>query len=134
MAGLHIRPMAIVRRVWRPACFQACGLLGPVLLAWANRQSGPADLQPSGLRPTALGAGERALLCVARRGAFLQPSGSGHKTFSGLYSPWVRGRDSSHNGRLPLPHDRYSLKQSSPCSNGPEFTSCGMRILTFLPW
>jgi hypothetical protein len=39
---------------------------------------------------------------------------SDHKTFPGLYSPWVRGRDSSHNGLQPLPHDRDCLKQTSP--------------------
>jgi hypothetical protein len=37
------------------------GLLGLTLLASANHQSGPAGLQPSGLRPTVPSAGERAL-------------------------------------------------------------------------
>jgi hypothetical protein len=44
--------------------------------------------------------------------------GSRHKTFPGLYSPWVHGRDSSHDGRQPLPHDRFFLKQTSPRGNG----------------
>jgi hypothetical protein len=48
-----------------------CGLLGPILLAWANCQSGPVGLQSSGLRPTAPGTGERAL----PRGHHVQCSG-----------------------------------------------------------
>jgi hypothetical protein len=40
--------------------------------------------------------------------------GSGHKTFLGLYSPWVRDRDLSHDRRQPIPHDSDYLKQTSP--------------------
>jgi hypothetical protein len=49
----------------QPTCFLAYGLLGLILLACANHQSGPAGLHLSGLRPTA--PGEQALPRVARR-------------------------------------------------------------------
>jgi hypothetical protein len=35
--------------------------------------------------------------------------GSGHKTFSGLYSSWVHGHDLSHDGLQSLSHDRDCL-------------------------
>jgi hypothetical protein len=50
--------------------------------------------------------------CIRHKNVFTS-CGSGHKTFLGLYSPWVRGRDSLHDGRQPLPHDRDCLKQPS---------------------
>jgi hypothetical protein len=64
--GPHIRPTATVQcgvaaHTLLSPWPKRCGLLGPVLLAWANRQSGPAGLQPSSLRPTAPGAGEPPL-------------------------------------------------------------------------
>jgi hypothetical protein len=55
----------------------------------------------------------RGQRCIRHKDVFMY-SGSGHKTFLGLYSPWLRGRDSSHDGHQPLPHDRDCLKQTSP--------------------
>jgi hypothetical protein len=55
--------------------------------------------------------------CIRHKDVFTS-SKSGHKTFSDLYSPWVRSRDLSHDGRQPLPHDRDCLKQISPWGNG----------------
>jgi hypothetical protein len=54
--------------------------------------------------------------CIRHKDVFMS-SGSGHKTFPSLYSPWVRDRDSSHDGRQPLPHDRDCLNQTSPWDN-----------------
>jgi hypothetical protein len=70
VSGFTFVPWPQCGGAWQPAHFPTYGLLGPAQLAWANRQSGSTDLQPSGLRPTASGAGEQALLCGhhARRG------------------------------------------------------------------
>jgi hypothetical protein len=54
--------------------------------------------------------------CICHKDVFTS-CGSGHKIFSGLYSLQVRGRNSSHDGRQPLPHDRDCLKQTSPWGN-----------------
>jgi hypothetical protein len=51
--------------------------------------------------------------CIRHKDIFTS-SGSGHKTFPGLYSPWVCGRGSLHDRRQPLLHDRDCLKQISP--------------------
>jgi hypothetical protein len=55
--------------------------------------------------------------CIRHKDVFTS-SGSGHKTFQGLYSPWVRGHYSLYDRRQPLPHDRDCLKQTSPWGNG----------------
>jgi hypothetical protein len=55
--------------------------------------------------------------CIHHKNIFTSCE-SGHKTLSGLYLPWVCGRDSSHDGRQPLPHDRDYLMQTSPWGNG----------------
>jgi hypothetical protein len=55
--------------------------------------------------------------CICHNDVFTY-CGSGHKIFLGLYLPWVRGRDSSHDRHQPLPYDRDCLKQTSPCGNG----------------
>jgi hypothetical protein len=59
----------------------------------------------------------RGQCCIHHKNVFTS-YGSGHKTFPGLYSPWVRGHDSSHDRRQPLPHDKDWLKQTSPWGNG----------------
>jgi hypothetical protein len=51
----------------------------------------------------------RLTLCGQRfihHNNIFMPCGSGHCTFPSLYSPWVHGHDSSHDGLEPLPHDR----------------------------
>jgi hypothetical protein len=45
--------------------------------------------------------------CIYHKNVFIS-CGSGHITFPGLYSLWVRGRDSSHDGLQSLSHDRDS--------------------------
>jgi hypothetical protein len=43
--------------------------------------------------------------CIHHKNIFMSCE-SGHKTFLGLYSPWVCGRNSSHEGLQSLSHDR----------------------------
>jgi hypothetical protein len=59
----------------------------------------------------------RGQRCLRHKDVFTS-CGSGHKTIPCPYSPWVRGRDSLHDGRQPLPHDTHFLKQTSPCGIG----------------
>jgi hypothetical protein len=47
----------------------------------------------------------RGQCCIRLKDVFTS-CGSGHKTLSGLYSPWVHGHDSSHDGLQSLSHDR----------------------------
>jgi hypothetical protein len=54
----------------------------------------------------------RGQRCIRHKNIFMSYE-SGHKTFPGLYSPWVRGHDSSHNGLQSLSHDR-DCPQATP--------------------
>jgi hypothetical protein len=71
--------------------------------------------------------------CICHKNIFTS-CGSGHKTFPGLYSSWVRSHDSSHDD-VSL-YRTIGTASSKPRleATGPEFTSPGTRILTFLPW
>jgi hypothetical protein len=47
----------------------------------------------------------RGQRCIRDKNVFTSCRSS-HKIFSGLYSLWVRDRDSSYDGLQPLPHNR----------------------------
>jgi hypothetical protein len=59
----------------------------------------------------------RGQRCIRHKNIFTS-CGSGHKTFSCLYSPWVRGRASSHNGLQSLPHNRDCPQATSSLGDG----------------
>jgi hypothetical protein len=60
--------------------------------------------------------------------------GSGHKTFSGLYSPWYAVV--THHMTDVSPYRTIETASNKPRleATGPGFTSSGTRILIFLHW
>jgi hypothetical protein len=75
----------------------------------------------------------RGQRCIRHKDIFTS-CGSGHKTSPGLYSPWVHGRDSSHDGCHPYCMIGTASSKPRLEATGPESTSLSTRMLTFLPW